>query len=1121
MENKVLDFYTSIESNRMICKFCFKENRASAKYCKWCGKMIVMEDNPLERIIGRDDVKQQLKTIVDTYSFIRSRKETQNIRLGANSVIIGETGTGKTLLAQAIRDCFFQNKIIEKNKLTVVDAVDYERFVEDWHKNIKEARGGILFFDNVQKLLPDTYSKSVNPLDKLFVEMSNWNEDPIVILAGLPGGLEDFFDKNPAARNRFKYFLRLPSFGFEEMTAICRDVLKNRYGLEEYTAEAEKKLLRFFKYKVKTKDDSFGNGHLACQMAEDIFTSFLSRGISNDNLQVLEDDIRGYVPKESTLDDILAEMNDFVGAEEVKRAVKEIAWEVQSNLQRVQRGLSSGQNVSMHLVLTGNPGTGKTTIARKLGEIFESIGFLDSGHVVEVDRSQMVSQYSGETPKLVDRLCDKAMGGILFIDEAYTLAPLKSSGEKDELGTQALEKLMKRMEDDRGKFVVIAAGYKTEMENLFRINPGMRSRFNRFLNIEDYNADELFRILEVFVEKKNYKLNEAAAVIAKQALTQMYDVRDKNFANGRAVREMFEKMCSRQAERIHAMDLSQLTNEELLTFHSEDIPYERPKTIDYKECLKEFNGLIGLSSVKNEISNLASYINLQVQRGDTSGLTGRHYVFSGNPGTGKTTVARIMAQVFQSLGMASRGQLIEADRSKLVASYTGQTAIKTNQLIDSAMGGVLFIDEAYTLITSEFDTFGKEAVDTLLKRMEDDRGKFICIVAGYPNEMQSFLETNPGLRSRFTEVITFEDYLPEELSQIFMNLAKERNFVMSLKTQDGVRRLFEKMYLQRTVNFGNAREVRKVFETAVSNQSKRLMQLMSNPMFSSDQMYELTLADIEGEESERVRPLDDILVELDEFVGMKSIKEAVRRLTVQSLFMKERAKMGVGTAENITVNIVLTGNPGTGKTTIARKLGQVLQSAGLLSSSKVIEVDRSQMVGKYMGETPKLVNSLCQRAMGGILFIDEAYTLSSDNDKYGKEAIETLMKRMEDDAGKFVVIAAGYQQEMEYFLNANPGLASRFTYKLNIEDYTAMELVEIFHKMVERKQYKLHPTAEMALIKKIMEMYQNRAQNFGNAREIRNLFSSTIQQLSIRVSELSEEERTSESFQLILPQDIV
>ena len=1105
----------------MICQHCNRENRSSARFCKWCGQPVESETSVLDQVVGRDDVKAQLKSIVDTYSFLRSRRETQEIRISADTIIIGESGTGKTMLAQVICDYFYQNKIISENNLTIVDAVDYDRFIEHWDENISKARGGLLFFDNVQKLLPDSYSNQVNPLDKLFVSMDSWRGDPIVVLAGLPGGLEQFFENNPAARNRFKYVLRLQPYGFEEMTTLCRHALKTNFGLEEFTAEAAKKMQRFFKHKCKMHDSSFGNGHLAQQQAEEIFASFISRGISNDNLQVLEEDIRGDVPKELTLDEVLAELDDFVGCQGVKQAVREIAWEVQAEMERQQRGIGGKSNLSLHLVLTGNPGTGKTTIARKLGEVLEAIGYLESGHVVEVDRSQMVSQFAGETPKVVDRLCDKAIGGILFIDEAYTLAPVRQDGTKDELGAQALEKLMKRMEDDRGKFVVIAAGYRSEMENLFRINPGIRSRFNKFINIDDYTTDELFLILQSFVHKTDYRMDSEAEERAKAAIAAMYETRDQNFANGRAIRTLFEQMCSRQAERVHKLKPSEMTDEALLTFKAEDVPYDEPAELDYHDILKRFDNLVGLESVKTEVTNLCNYISMQIRREGKANISGRHYVFSGNPGTGKTTVARIMADVFHAMGIVSRGQLIEADRSVLVAGFVGQTAIKTNQLVDSALGGVLFIDEAYTLTSSDLDTFGKEAVDTLLKRLEDDRGKFICIIAGYPAEMDSFLSTNPGLRSRFTETIHFADYNAAELAQIFFNLCSEKKFTMNAATQDGVKQYFERMYAARTHDFGNAREVRRAFDNAVTAQSKRLMQEITDAtMFNSAMMYELTLRDIEGEETDRVRPIDEVTRAMDrDFIGMSEVKETIRRLAAQTMFLRDRAKMGLGNVEMPIVNIILTGNPGTGKTTITRTLGQVLQSVGMLPTSKVIECDRSSLVGKYMGETPKIVNSYVERAMGGILFIDEAYTLSQSGDQYGREAIETLMKRMEDDAGKFVVVAAGYLNEMNQFLDTNPGLASRFNYRLHIKDYSASELIRIFELMVSKKNYKLTPEAEQEMYACIGHMYDTRQPGFGNARAIRNLFSQTIQNLSMRVAAMPEAERTEESFRLILPED--
>ena len=1101
----------------MICEHCHKENRSIAKFCKWCGKPLIIQ-NVLDRMVGLDDVKKQLKTVVDTYTYLHSRKDIMNVRLSVNAIIIGETGTGKTALAEVIRDYFYQHKIIGKPKLTMVDAVDYQRFVDKWDDNVKKARDGILFFDNVQKLLPDRYSNQVNPLDKLFVEMDKWDDNPIVIISGLPKGLDDFLANNPAAQNRFKYTFRLPTPGYQELCNICKLELRTKYGIAAYSPEAEHKLQRFFQYQVKIKDDTFGYGHVAVKTAEDIFTSFISRGA--EALAVEEQDIKGYVPEERTLDDILSDLDEYIGMDEVKKAVREIAFTVHNSVQRAQRGLGEQQKAGIHIVLTGNPGTGKTTIARKLGEILESIGYLDSGHVVEVDRSKMVSPYQGETPKVVDRLCDKAMGGILFVDEAYTLAPLSQSGERDNQGAQALEQLMKRMEDDRGKFVVIAAGYRTEMDNLFRINPGVRSRFSYFLNIDDYNPDELYQIMQVFAKSKKYVFAPDAEELAKKMITELYNSRDKDFANGRTMRQLFDKICSKQAERLQKGDISTMSNEELMAIKAEDIPYEAPKAVDYTDCLAKLDGLVGLDSVKKEISNLAAFLNLQIRRGESNTFQGKHYVFTGNPGTGKTTVARIMADVFRTLGILSRGQLVEADRSKLVAGFSGQTAIKTNQLIDSAMGGVLFIDEAYTLKSGDGDSFGAEAIDTLLKRLEDDRGKFICIVAGYTDNMHDFIDTNPGLKSRFTQTIHFEDYTPDELTQIFINLAKAKNFTVDEESQAAVHRQFEQLYLRRDKNFGNAREARRIFDAAIERQSQRLMNQMGSADFKEDDMYRITAADLPMAQSEKARPLDEVLNELDEFIGMRSVKNMIRRLAVQSMFMKQRAAMGAGKVQQMSMNFILTGNPGTGKTSIARKMGEILQSMEILPTSRVIEASRATLVGKYMGETPKIVNNMCDKAMGGILFIDEAYTLSSGDDQYGKEAIDTLMKRMEDDRGKFVVIAAGYKDEMEDFLAVNSGLASRFTHKMHIEDYNEDELLAIFKKMAAKDNYTLSPAAEFKLMDLICRKVVTKSQSFGNAREMRNLLDATIQQLSMRVSAMPQSEVTQETYQLIVEEDI-
>lgn len=261
---------------------------------------------------------------------------------------------------------------------------------------------------------------------------------------------------------------------------------------------------------------------------------------------------------------------------------------------------------------------------------------------------------------------------------------------------------------------------------------------------------------------------------------------------------------------------------------------------------KELNELIGMESVKQEVNTLANFVKVQKMR-EEKGLKNPklsyHLVFTGSPGTGKTTVARIVARIYKDLGILKKGHLVETDRSGLIGQYVGQTAPRVNAVCDSALNGVLFIDEAYALTQSESgNDYGAEAVATLLKRMEDDRDKLVVIVAGYPNEMNKFIETNPGLKSRFNHYIHFPDYSPEELFKIFQLYLKKNQYNISKETANYLQQQLVGVVKTKTRHFGNARYVRNLFEKAIQCQADRLTS-MSNP--TSEDLLELKQADIQ------------------------------------------------------------------------------------------------------------------------------------------------------------------------------------------------------------------------------------------------------------------------------------
>ena len=272
--------------------------------------------------------------------------------------------------------------------------------------------------------------------------------------------------------------------------------------------------------------------------------------------------------------------------------------------------------------------------------------------------------------------------------------------------------------------------------------------------------------------------------------------------------------------------------------------YKRLKRTDSDVSNNHLDDLIGLNLVKEEIATLVNYIKMKQMRDEMSLKTPEvsyHCVFLGNPGTGKTTVARIIADIYRELGILKRGHLVESDRSGLVAEYVGQTAVKTNQMIDKALDGVLFIDEAYTLANESKEDFGHEAIATLLKRMEDDRDRLVVILAGYTNEMEDFINSNPGLRSRFNRYIHFEDYSAEELFKIFLLNAKKNEYTLADDVKDYLLQKLEEVVAKKPKDFGNARYIRNLFEKTVEAQANRLA---SEPKITKELLVEIKKEDI-------------------------------------------------------------------------------------------------------------------------------------------------------------------------------------------------------------------------------------------------------------------------------------
>eukprot|EP00930_Biecheleria_cincta_P092934 TRINITY_DN8302_c0_g1_i1.p1 TRINITY_DN8302_c0_g1~~TRINITY_DN8302_c0_g1_i1.p1 ORF type:complete len:1700 (-),score=330.39 TRINITY_DN8302_c0_g1_i1:56-5155(-) len=1330
---------------------------------------------------------------------------------------------------------------------------------------------------------------------------------------------------------------------------------------------------------------------------------------------------------DQSVDELMAELDSLVGLAKVKDQMKELIAQVQFNMERKKLGLPDIGGQSLHMSFLGNPGTGKTVVARIVGQLLVTMGAIKpSGAkknpkdvVVEVSRADLVAEYTGQTAPKVQKAVRSALGGVLFIDEAYALV----QGDRDTFGNEAVDTLIKEMEDNRDKLIVILAGYQTEMASFLAANPGFKSRVAFHFSFPDYTCSELVKIGELLLKGKNVALTSdadkegfvcspeaGAAPKACDWLSSGVRLRtgccheqncgkEENRANGngRAVRNVLESSYRSMARRVlntytpalleqwdskYRPSVSQsklggksarpnppldcgrdfdavrgggpyvaltdggfpdvrcafwlleandfqsslessiseqlaanciklkkpmtvnvtlaleapgaaetldwdnlheqlfvgylcdepqralerpksflqlkdsvtasLSSSEELTYcdryyckSSYDCKYSKCKTcdlckkktpthggsslstkcrpsmctsrsdcrnpictgcaickqsnpvadaacyssckrsdcsfsmclgcsfcqrgngiqtpttktptttgvvkdikcatcshfklklagmsryqlealdagrecrsfllgkgeynqIDIQDCkdnlkktimfakirpggdfycstavgdrclessgvdtptrpiiskpvtdsivdlgghnapepvtrpgskveelVKEMNSLVGLDDVKQGINALRDAVEFDMWRkkflGEEWSLLGQsfHMRFLGNPGTGKTVVARIVGKILVELGVVKKEKssgwnsksskdaddLIfkEVSRADLVAGYVGQTAPKVQAAVRSAFGGVLFIDEAYALVQGDKDSFGREAVDTLIKEIEDHRDKVIVIFAGYSTEMEDFFGANPGFQSRVPFRFEFADYSCEELGGVGDLMLKQQTIELTPSAQPWL----EKVVAAKTGccaqtdiesgtcagatrDNGNGRSVRNILESALRAMSVRAVAAAATKRASRKLVTELEASDVAAVGGELIAealrstckssgeavpdletlcigprilalpnfgdalqsaqehctrtasmleqlrpssavvgsamdiPINDpkvaaLFEDLDEKIGLVTVKRTMREMYTTVQFGQLRKQMSLQPLKSQSFHMRFLGNPGTGKTVVARIVGKLLLQLGAIQKPEkppsrgagsgsqedseddeiFNEVSRSDLVAEYVGQTANKTQNWVQRSLGGVLFLDEAYALvQGERDSFGQEAVDTLIKEMEDKRKEIIVICAGYAKEMETFFDSNPGFKSRVPFTFHFEDYTCNELSQIGKLQLKKKQLEIPAdltTYDQAVrfttgcCDRLEECEESKDK--GNGRAVRNAVESGIRAMARRLAD--------------------
>lgn len=805
---------------------------------------------------------------------------------------------------------------------------------------------------------------------------------------------------------------------------------------------------------------------------------------------------------ESSLETIT---NNLIGMENIKKELEQLKllFSLKKKLNKLNIEIS---NLNLHMMFLGNPGTGKTTVARMISKILFDFGYIRENKLIEVSRQDLVAEFLGQTAIKTNKAIERAMGGILFIDEAYSL----KTNSNDSYGDEAISTLIKAMEDFKNDFVVIFAGYSKEMQEFIHANSGIKSRIGYTFEFADYTVDELYEIFELKMRAINFSIEDEATKKAVMNLLSSGKNR-KNFGNGRFVDNILQKILIKHSsiEKMSDKNITKLTKQSIPTYD---------EVMSYSSGIREpdkieeiFDDIIGMKDLKKQLIGLGNYIKFKKEINKTDGKTlpdiNLHMMFLGNPGTGKTTIARKVTKMLYDLDCIRINKLVEVDRKDLIGEHAGETPLKVGKVIEGAKGGVLFIDEAYSLKLGPNDVQGSEAIATLIKEMEDNKDEIVVIFAGYTKEMQEFIHANSGIKSRIGYTIEFADYNEEELYAILELKLKKCGFEIEKKVIDEILELLK--FGRNKKDFGNGRFVDKLLMNILKKHSEHYTK---ENIFIIGKKDIPTIDELINHASGERKPkkVDELF---NDIIGMENIKQQVLQLRKYIEFRNELLKVSSKNLPDMRLHMLFIGDAGTGKTTMARKITEMLYNIGCIRINKLVEVERKDLVGQYMGETAPKTEKVIEEALGGVLFIDEAYSLTpKDSAKdFGQEAITTLIKAMEDHRDELIVIFAGYTKEMKEFVNSNSGIASRIGYTFKFENYNEDDLYKIFELKCSKYSLKINKEVKEKVMD-ILKFFHN-VENFGNGRFVDKLLQEILIQHSLN-------EKLLENINVLMVEDI-